>query len=140
MRALGVPVKAPSSDELGQLPERAGARMRTCSFAVFDEFGLGADDRVQDYAAECVASERERCARSMKLADDRLKQMYADRDQALHWKVALDKALTVCHSAARVVDSSAYQGVSDEDCDLENAVRNWRTAFNSTPANFAPLT
>ena len=39
---------------------------------------------------------------------------------------ALDRALTVCRCAARVVDSSAYQGVSDEDCDMENAVRNWR--------------
>ena len=38
----------------------------------------------------------------------------------------LEKALTVCRCAARVVDSPAYQGVSDEDCDLENAVRNWR--------------
>ena len=73
------------------------------------------------------AAERERCARSMKLADDRLAQMQTDRDQALRWKVALEKSLTVCRCAARVVDSSAYQGVSDEDCDLENAVRNWRT-------------
>jgi hypothetical protein len=31
-------------------------------FAVFDEFGRSADDRVQDYAAACVAEERERCA------------------------------------------------------------------------------
>ena len=38
----------------------------------------------------------------------------------------LDLALTVCRCAARVIDSRAYQGVSDEDCDLEHAVRNWR--------------
>jgi hypothetical protein len=31
-------------------------------FAVFDEFGRSADDRVQDYAAACVAEERERAA------------------------------------------------------------------------------
>ena len=43
-------------------------------------------------------------------------------------RASLDKALTVCRCAARVVDSSAYQGVSDEDCDLENAVRNWRAS------------
>ena len=29
-------------------------------FAVFDEFGKGADDRVQDYAAAAVAAERAR--------------------------------------------------------------------------------
>lgn len=39
---------------------------------------------------------------------------------------ALDLALIVCQCAARVIDSSAYQGISDEDCDLEVAVRNWR--------------
>ena len=90
-------------------------------------------------AEQMVVEERGRCSQAVKLADDRLKQMYADRDQALRWKVALDKALTVCRCAARVVDSSAYQGVSDEDCDLENAVRNWRTAFNSTAATSEPV-
>ena len=70
-------------------------------------------------------------ARAVKLADDRLQQMKADRAQALRWRDALDLALTVCRCAARVVDSSAYQGVSDEDCDLENAVRNWHAAFDS---------
>ena len=38
----------------------------------------------------------------------------------------LNAALVVCRSAARVVDSPAYQGVSDEDCDLETSVRNWQ--------------
>ena len=64
--------------------------------------------------------------RAVKLSDDRLKQMKTDRAQALRWRDELDKALTVCRCAARVVDSSAYQGVSDEDCDLETSVRNWR--------------
>ena len=41
-------------------------------------------------------------------------------------RAALDRALTVCRCAARVIDSSAYQGISDEDCDLEVSVRNWR--------------
>jgi len=31
-------------------------------FAVFDEFGVGACNRVQDYAAQLGANERERCA------------------------------------------------------------------------------
>lgn len=65
-------------------------------------------------------------AQSAKLADDRLQQMKADRAQALRWRRQLDLALTVCRCAARVIDSSAYQGISDEDCDLEVAVRNWR--------------
>ena len=43
------------SEELGPLP-----RVPACPFAVFDEFGQGADDRVQDYAAALVAAERER--------------------------------------------------------------------------------
>lgn len=46
---------------LGLAPERA--RLASCPFAVFDEFGRGADDRVQDYAAALVAAERERCLR-----------------------------------------------------------------------------
>ena len=46
-----------------------------------------------------------------------------ERDRLRH---KLDRALTVCRCAARVIDSSAYQGVSDEDCDLENAVCNWQ--------------
>ena len=61
----------------------------------------------------------------------RAEQMVAeeqDRWQALRLEAALEKALTVCRCAARVVDSPAYQGVSDEDCDLENAVRTWRTS------------
>ena len=69
---------------------------------------------------------REALAQSGKLADDRLQQMNADRAQALRWRDQLDRALTVCRCAARVIDSSAYQGISDEDCDLEVAVRNWR--------------
>lgn len=45
----------------GPILER-GVRPRVPAppFAVFDEFGLGADDRVQDYAAALVAAERER--------------------------------------------------------------------------------
>ena len=35
-------------------------RVKACPFAVFDEHGEGADDRVQDYAAALVAAERER--------------------------------------------------------------------------------
>ena len=38
----------------------------------------------------------------------------------------LDAALKVCRSALRVLDSRSYQGVSDEDCDLETSVRNWQ--------------
>lgn len=41
-------------------------------------------------------------------------------------RARFDAALTVCRSAVRVIESSAYQGVSDEDCDLENSVRNWQ--------------
>jgi hypothetical protein len=55
---------------------------------------------------------------------ERLNDELCAENEALRAK--LDKALTVCRCAARVVDSSAYQGVSDEDCDLENAVHNWR--------------
>jgi len=67
--------------------------------------------------------------RSGKLAEDRLQQMQVDRTGFLKQRDQLDKALTVCRCAARVVDSSAYQGVSDEDCDLENSVRNWRALW-----------
>ena len=38
----------------------------------------------------------------------------------------LDSAHTVCRCAERVVNSNDYQGISDEDCDLDNAVQNWR--------------
>ena len=38
------------------------AQVPATPFAVFDEFGMGADDRVQDYAARLLAAERERCA------------------------------------------------------------------------------
>jgi hypothetical protein len=69
---------------------------------------------------------RHALAQSGKLAEDRLQQMKTDRAQALRWRDKLDRALTVCRCAARVIDSSAYQGISDEDCDLEVAVRNWR--------------
>ena len=72
---------------------------------------------------------RHALARSGKLAEDRLQQMQADRAGFLKQRDQLDKALTVCRCAARVVDSSAYQGVSDEDCDLENSVRNWRALW-----------
>lgn len=69
---------------------------------------------------------RHALAQSGKLAEDRLQQMKADRAQALRWRDQLDRAQTVCRCAARVIDSRAYQGVSDEDSDLEVAVRNWR--------------
>jgi hypothetical protein len=72
-----------------------------------------------------AALDAERDAAS-KLAHDRLEQMQADRAQALRWRDQLDRALTVCRCAVRVVESSAYQGVSDEDCDLEHAVRHWQ--------------
>jgi hypothetical protein len=64
-----------------------------------------------------------------KLAESRLEQMNADREQALRWRDQLDRALTVCRCAVRVVESSAYQGVSDEDCDLEHAVRHWQASW-----------
>lgn len=35
-------------------------RVPALPFAVFDEHGHGADDRVRDYAAQLVAAERER--------------------------------------------------------------------------------
>ena len=38
----------------------------------------------------------------------------------------LDRALTVCRCAMRVIDSSAWAGASDEEVDLEDAVRCWR--------------
>ena len=76
-------------------------------------------------AAE-IARLRHALAQSGKLAEDRLQQMKADRAQALRWRDQLDRALTVCRCAGRVIDSSAYQGISDEDCDLEVAVHNWR--------------
>jgi hypothetical protein len=38
---------------------------------VFDEFGNGADDRVQDYAARLAAAERERLCAAIKAADDK---------------------------------------------------------------------
>ena len=49
----------------------------------------------------------------------------------------LDSALTVCRCAARVVDSIAYQGVSDDDCDLEVAVRKWRALGPNVRAKLA---
>ena len=47
------------------LPQIAG-----CPFAVFDEMGVSADDRVQDYAAHMVAAERERWKRVLRRATD----------------------------------------------------------------------
>ena len=47
------------------------SKTRPLSFAVFDEFGRGADDRVQDHVAaevaRAVAAERERCAKVVRL-------------------------------------------------------------------------
>ena len=37
-----------------------------------------------------------------------------------------EQALVVCRAAVHVVNSSAYQGVSDEDAELELAVQNWQ--------------
>ena len=41
-------------------------------------------------------------------------------------RAQLDRALTVCRCAVRLIDSSAWGGVSDEDCDLESSVRDWQ--------------
>ena len=81
---------------------------------------------------------RHALAQSGKLSEDRLQQMKADRAQALRWRDQLDRALAVCRCAGRVIDSSAYQGISDEDCDLEVAVRNWRALGPNVKANLDP--
>jgi hypothetical protein len=81
---------------------------------------------------------RHALAQSGKLAEDRLQQMMADRPQVLRLRDQLDRALTVCRCAARVIDSSAYQGISDEDCDLEVAVRNWRALGPNVADKRAP--
>ena len=49
----------------------------------------------------------------------------------------LDRALTVCRCALRVIESSAYQGVSDEDCDLETSTLNWQMAEKRRKRNDA---
>jgi hypothetical protein len=85
----------------------------------------GCPECVREMRVE-IGQLRHALAQSGKLAEDRLEQMKTDRAEFLAQRRKLDRALTVCRCAARVVDSSAYQGVSDEDCDLENAVRNWR--------------
>ena len=46
--------------------------------------------------------------------------------ESLRLRAQLDRALTVCRCAGRLIDSSAWAGVSDEDCDLESSVRNWQ--------------
>ena len=90
-----------------------------------------------DMLAE-IGQLRHALAQSGKLAGDRLQQMKADRAQALRWRDQLDSALTVCRCAGRVIDSSAYQGISDEDCDLEVAVRNWRALGPNVRAEAGP--
>jgi hypothetical protein len=58
---------------------------------VFDEFGNGADDRVQDYAARLVAAERERCAQVCDLHsrltwnDDRKSQSRVLAEEIRRW-------------------------------------------------------
>ena len=78
----------------------------------------------QPHIAEWAACEIERLRGIVPEVLERLNDELCAENEALRSK--LDRALTVCRCAARVVDSSAYQGVSDEDCDLEMAVRNWR--------------
>ena len=58
-----------TKDAAGVAPLERQVRLRVqpLAFAVFDEFGNCADDRVWDYAYTAVAAERERCA---KLCDE----------------------------------------------------------------------
>lgn len=139
MDQTDTPTEVASNDQLGLVPERwycvshsgmamlckdqedAHANALHCDKA----WPAGGPHRASLLvdAAE-IARLRHALAQSGKLAEDRLQQMKGDRAQALRWRDQLDLALTVCRCAARVIDSSAYQGVSDEDCDLENAVHN----------------
>lgn len=60
-------------------------RVPTPPFAVFDEFGIGADDRVQDYAAALVAAERERWRRAAEEMAKEADHTFAMDGTVAHW-------------------------------------------------------
>lgn len=49
--------------------------MKPLPFAVFDEFGVPADDRVQDYGYACAAAEREAIASMFDAEHERRKHI-----------------------------------------------------------------
>lgn len=87
-------------------------RLPTLQFAVFDEFGAGADDRVQDYArvygAACAAQEREECEIKVAAAGMRRVKALDLREEVERLRAAAEQAKAALSDLIASGDPKVY--------------------------------
>ncbi len=135
--ALGVPA-SPSGSSLQSSISAATPNAAPLPFAVFDEFGVPADDRVDDHAYAVIKAEREACA---KVCDHIEATIGAERDRSHFtqgWEVgAANCAEHIRARSARGVEADARRAGADSPVGEADAPKSMG-ASDGAPVPVAP--